>query len=365
MSRHDSKQKAPLRGFRALQQDARVEKIRRQPHDPQRMKRKDLDRLFMTRAREAPSEAEPDQGPPLASEEVETNAIAVEVFGGGCWAVRPGSDVLILSRLPTQEARLGALVPGDEVRIEGEAEAMIRGVAARRSTLSRPDPGNPARELVIASNIDLVLVVAAAKDPPLRPRLLDRYLIAASYSGLPAVLCINKEDLLSPSERATLEDELAPYRALGVEVAWLSAQRGDGAAALRERMQGLRGVLVGHSGVGKSSLCNALLGESRREVGAIAKHGKGRHTTTASRLLWLPGGGQLIDTPGVREFGLWGVDAASLAAYFPEIASRVDACRFADCAHRAEPGCAVKAAVEAGDIPPTRYDSYLSLLNSF
>jgi ribosome biogenesis GTPase len=235
--------------------------------------------------------------------------------------------------------------PGDEVAIRREK---IVAIAPRRTALTRTDPGNVYRRLIIAANIDVLIIVATLVDPPFRPGLVDRYLIAAAREGIQPLLCLNKSDLGGDASAAEIF-AIAKLRC--------SASTGQGIEDLRDLIAGNTVALVGHSGVGKSSLLNALTGEPRAETGEVAQHtGKGRHTTTTSRLYVLLNGGRIIDTPGIREFGLGEVTRAELDAAFPEFdASR---CRFSDCSHRSEPGCALQ-----GTAGP-RFEAWLRLTDS-
>ena len=218
------------------------------------------------------------------------------------------------------------------------------------------------REQVIAANVELAIVVASASLPVYRPGLVDRILIASRSGGLDSLLCVNKCDDGDPAE---IEEPLAAAREAGVDVILTSALTGSGIEELRARMSGRVSVLSGQSGVGKSSLINAVQPGLQLRVGDIGeKTGKGRHTTTEVSLLPLDFGGFVVDTPGVREFGLWEVARHQLDGFFPEISSRSGACRYPDCSHTHEPDCAVKEAVEAGEIRSIRYESYSRILET-
>ncbi len=261
---------------------------------------------------------------------------------------------LIDERLPEGEESL--LAPGDRVYVEFEEEdAFVRGVAPRRTTLSRPaGEHDRIQRQVIASNIDLLVVVAAAAQPPFRPGLVDRYLIAAEIGGVTPVLCLNKTDLA-----ASEPEDLRIYRELGLTVCLTSCATGQGLDGLREILQGKTAVLSGHSGVGKSSLLNCLdpeLGLHTREVSGQTL--KGKHTTTLARLYEIDGGIRVIDTPGIRSLGLWRVTPAEVSFYFPEIAELSAGCRYRNCTHVHEPECGVKSAVEGGALSRGRYESY-------
>lgn len=234
---------------------------------------------------------------------------------------------------------------------------------AARGTLSRPDPQDPRRELVIATGLDLAVLVVSQHTPPLRRGLIDRFLVAVGRGGIAPLLCINKIDLSSDEDRRQLDRELTPYADVGVPQVRCSAHTGEGLDALRTAVRGTTCAFVGHSGVGKSSLLNALDPTGARRTGDVrASDGRGRHTTTRSSVTALDDGTRIVDTPGVRSFGLWDMDRASLRWYFPEFEHA--GCRFADCAHVHEPGCGVRSGVESGAIAPARFASYLRMYES-
>ncbi len=254
------------------------------------------------------------------------------------------------------------LAPGDRVLVEAlDGEPWVRAVAPRSSKLSRPG-GEHARvsEQIFAANIDVLVVVAAAAKPAFKPGLVDRYLIAAEVGGVVPILCINKMDLVEQEA-----PELADYRELGIQVIATSCETGEGLDDLRKALRGKLCVFAGHSGVGKSSLLNSLQPEldlATREVSEATQRGK--HTTSAARLYELDDGLRIIDTPGIRQLGLWGVSPEEVAFYFPEIAEQAAACKFRDCTHTHEPDCAVRQAVDDGQIPPLRFESFLRIRES-
>jgi ribosome biogenesis GTPase / thiamine phosphate phosphatase len=261
----------------------------------------------------------------------------------------------------------GAVVCGDRVEWLPQAHgpAVITGVLPRETLLSRPDPrGKPK---LLCANIDQVVVTEALRrDGALhRHDLIDSYLVAAELLGIEATIVVNKSDLAGANRRALLDAELAPYRAAGYRTVATSAMTGDGLEQLRACLQGHRSVLVGESGVGKSSLIEALVPGHEIRIGELSRAGgKGRHTTTVAMLFHLPDGGEIIDSPGVREFRLWPVAAGELAQGFREFRDYLGQCRYRDCRHLDEPGCALGAAADQGLISRARLDSYRALLGS-
>ena len=261
------------------------------------------------------------------------------------------------------EARTGdKVVAGDRVEIARDGTgATIESVEPRRTELARRAPGRSRGAKVVVANPDQLVAVFALTHPAPNPRLLDRFLVTAEVNGLPAVIVANKSDLL---EEGTPGDVFAPQEAAGYRVLRTSVKTGAGLDALREILCGNTSVLTGPSGVGKSSLLNAIEPGLTLSVGAVSDAvGKGRHTTVTSRLIPLVCGGYVADTPGLRELGLWDVDAAQLADAFPEFREHAETCRFAPtCSHSHEPGCGVTAAIRKGRIHPDRHASYLALL---
>jgi len=287
-------------------------------------------------------------------------AIVISVSSGHCrvyWHERE-IDCTVPSEIAARQK--SSLAVGDRVVIGEESGAWrLQQVLPRRTVLSRPDPNNPQRQRLIAANIDVVVHVVSIRKPPLRPRLIDRYLIAIQRGGAQPVLCVNKIELAGDREA-----ELAPlatYAGLGVPVIPCSTKTGEGLDALRAAVQGKTAVLVGHSGVGKSSILNALDVSLRLATRDLHRRGTGRHTTSASTLYDLGDDTCLIDTPGVREFGLWDLDRSSLRDYFPEFAEPAEWCYFNDCTHVHEPSCEVRRRVASGELNAARYDTYLRL----
>jgi len=280
-----------------------------------------------------------------------TAGLVVEIGVGFCDVLSAGQRVRCRS---TMDCAIG-----DNVLFSTERRR-IEQVLSRRTTLSRTDPHNPHIERVIAANVDVVVNVVSVKSPPLRPGLIDRYLIATGRSGAVPLLCVNKIDLLASAEEL---DPLKPYQELGVDVCLCSAATGEGLDQLAQALAGRLCVFAGHSGVGKSSLLNALDPTLELTTGLVS-HGneRGTHTTTSSALYRLPNGAVVIDTPGIREFGLWAVSEADVRRYYAEFGRYT--CAFADCIHIHEPHCGVKEAVATGGIAQTRYEGYIRILHS-
>jgi ribosome biogenesis GTPase len=253
------------------------------------------------------------------------------------------------------------IAAGDRVALTmlEPARGVVERVLARESDLARAAAGSIPLRQTIAANVEQAVIVFAAAEPRADLYPLDRFLVVATAGGLERIICVNKCDLV---EREALGEQFDLYRDLGYRVLFTSAVGSDGMDDLREVLRDRRSVICGPSGVGKSSLLNALAPElSLRtgEVGAVTH--KGRHTTTSVTLMPLPFGGWVADTPGLRQLGFWEVAPEQVAAAFPELLPHLGQCRFHDCSHRAEPGCALQAAARSGEVDRRRLRSFLEM----
>lgn len=284
------------------------------------------------------------------------------------YLIRSGNECIhcALSNRLKKETNTDLIAVGDLVAWNEAAQ--ITQVLPRRNQLSRrsavPMPGARAHEQVIVANVDQVIPVFAAANPRPAWNLLDRYLVSAEAAEIPALVCLTKMDLVEGTPQAEeIETVATEYRAIGYEVVLTSTVSGRGLDDFRAGLHGRLSALVGKSGVGKTSLLNAIEPGLGLRVQAVSNvTGKGRHTTSASEIFDLETGGAIIDTPGIREFGLWNVAEDDLALFFPEMRAFVGRCKFRlDCRHDEEPGCAIRKAVVDGQISPYRYQSYLKL----
>ena len=256
---------------------------------------------------------------------------------------------------------IGHIVCGDRVvwQATGEDEGVVTALIERRSALIRPNYGGQERPL--AANITQLVIVLAPEPEPSR-YLLDQYLVTAETIGVDALIAVNKADLFTGESKTLFERDFGFYSSIGYPTIHISAKFEHGLDPLIERLSGEMSILVGQSGVGKSSLVNALLPDLEIQTGRLSEtSGLGRHTTSASTLYTLPGGGSLIDSPGVRSFRLTTLDRAALENGFREFLPYLGRCKFSNCSHEHEPGCALIAAVDSGDIHPQRLINFRHL----
>jgi ribosome biogenesis GTPase len=258
---------------------------------------------------------------------------------------------------------------GDVVIFQPEDEniftAIISGVVPRHNYMVRVSPHNPTQKHIIASNVDLALLVASIADPRTSTGFIDRFLVTAEAYHIQAIVVVNKMDILKPKHREVFDDWERIYTAAGYELYPVVATDRSTLVALAERIKDKITLFSGHSGVGKSTLINQFIpGLGARTNVVSGWSGKGQHTTTFAEMFDLPGGGRIIDTPGVKEFGLIDFEKEELSQYFPEMRRILNDCKFNNCQHINEPGCAVKQAVADGVIAADRYVSYVSMQDS-
>ncbi|HEY7883493.1 MAG TPA: small ribosomal subunit biogenesis GTPase RsgA [Cellvibrionaceae bacterium] len=253
-------------------------------------------------------------------------------------------------------SNLGSLVTGDRVVWrEGNPYGVVVAVRERHSELCRPDPYGKLK--TIAANIDRIVIVMAPYPEP-HLAFIDRYLVAASTMGIEPVIVINKTDLIDPEQQPKIDHIAALYPSLGYQVLLASAKQEQGLAPLKAYLANFTSVFVGQSGVGKSSLVNALLPDTNTRVGDLSERNTGTHTTTSAQLFHIPSGGDLIDSPGIREFSLWHIEVEDVLAGFKEFRPFMGHCKFRDCTHTHEPGCAILKALEDNRVSQGRLDSY-------
>lgn len=258
---------------------------------------------------------------------------------------------------------------GDKVTIETENEledsVTITEIADRKNYINRTSPANKHQHHIIASNLDQSLLFATLKDPKTSQGFIDRFLVASEAYHVPAVIVFNKADLYKKKELEKFAELRATYEKTGYTVLLTSVETGEGIEAVKALLKDKVTLLSGHSGVGKSSFINKVFPELNIKTQDVSGwSGKGLHTTTFAEMFDLPGGGKIIDTPGIRELGLVDISRQELSHYFPEMRALINNCQFNNCMHLNEPGCAVKAAVEEGAIHIDRYISYCNILET-
>ena len=258
---------------------------------------------------------------------------------------------------------------GDEVEIdtenENESTAIIHEIAGRRNYINRQSPRYKHQHHIVASNLDQSMLVATLKEPRTSQGFIDRFLVASEMYHVPAIIVFNKSDLYKKKDQEKFDQWKAMYEGAGYKVFLVSAKDNEGIKPLEEELANKTTLISGHSGVGKSSLLNVILPMlDLKTQGISGWSGKGQHTTTFAEMFDLPGGGRIIDTPGMREFGLVDIEKQEVSHYFPEMRERLNDCQFNNCLHVNEPGCAIKEAVVNGEITEDRYVSYVNILDS-
>lgn len=261
------------------------------------------------------------------------------------------------------------VVVGDEVEIEVENEiqntAVITKIHDRRNYINRQSPRVKHQQHIIAANIDQSLLIATMKEPRTSQGFIDRFLVASEMYHVPSVIVFNKSDLYGKKEIQKFDEWKGMYESVGYKVILMSVKERSGVEEMKELLKNKISLISGHSGVGKSSFINIILPEAQLKTQDVSGwSGKGLHTTTFAEMFDIPFGGKIIDTPGMREFGLIDVNKQELSHYFPEMRERLQGCQFNNCLHVNEPGCMIKHAVDDDRIHRGRYDSYVNILNS-
>lgn len=258
---------------------------------------------------------------------------------------------------------------GDEVEVEIENETeqsgLITEIYPRKNYIARATPHQNKERHIVASNLDQLLLFATLKEPRTSQGFIDRFLVAAEAYHVPPVIVFNKSDLYRKKEMQLFEERKQMYNAIGYKVLLASVEKGEGIEEIKNILKDKVTLLSGHSGVGKSTFINAIFPELQLRTKEVSGwSGKGMHTTTFAEMFDLPFGGKIIDTPGIREFGITDISKEELSHYFPEMRELLHNCQFNNCIHINEPGCAVKYAAEHGKIPMDRYVSYYKILES-
>jgi ribosome biogenesis GTPase len=309
---------------------------------------------------------------PTTETPIGLRGLVVEAGSGMCRVDFDGETVLCDIRGTIKAADTGyvnVIAVGDQVLISknGANRGVVESVLPRHSVLTRPYTPDVGRvsdlQQIVVSNVDQLLIVASWREPYIWPALIDRYLITARRNNIEAVICINKTDLVE--DQAEFDVIVQTYQELSHRLILTSAVTGEGIDDLQELLSSGTTVLAGLSGVGKSSLLIAVQPSLNLKTGHVSEHGlftgQGRHTTTQSSLWKLDIGGVVIDTPGVRSFGIASITPTDLAGWYPDLVPYVEDCRYTNCSHTIEPGCGIKTAVENGSVSPIRYKNYTQI----
>jgi len=283
---------------------------------------------------------------------------------GGFWNARLRGSYKIDGLTSSNPLAVGDMV---DMEIEDNIQqtAIITEIHDRKNYIIRQSPGHKSQHNIIAANIDQSLLIATLKEPKTSQGFIDRFLVTSEAYHIPSTIVLNKSDLYREKEREKFEYWNDMYARVGYKIMLISVIKREGLDELLKILEGKTSLLSGHSGVGKSSLINAILPLQQLKTRDVSGwSGKGMHTTTFAEIHELPGGGQIIDTPGIREFGLVDIPKRELAHYFPEMRERLNECQFNNCIHLNEPGCAIKKAVVEGEVFEDRYISYCKILDS-
>lgn len=293
----------------------------------------------------------------------------------GSWYVVKGADGIFYNARVKGRFKIADITStnpvtvGDEIEIsfeEGEEQtAVVTQICHRANYINRQSPSNKHQHHIIAANIDQVLLICTLREPRTSTGFIDRFLVAAEAYHIPAVIVFNKSDLYREKEIRQFEERKAMYEAIGYPVLLISVEKGEGMEDIEQILKSKTSLISGHSGVGKSSFINQIIPSFSLKTQEVSGwSGKGLHTTTFAEMFDLPFEGSIIDTPGIREFGLVDIPRQELSHYFPEMRDLLINCQFNNCLHINEPGCAVKAAVETEKINIERYLSYCNILDS-
>ena len=290
---------------------------------------------------------------------------------GSVYAVRTAGGELVDCRVKGNFRLKGIkstnpVAVGDHVEfcVRSDGTAYIVDIMERKNYIVRKASNLSKQSHILAANLDLCLLVVTISHPATSTTFIDRFLASAEAYRVPVVLVFNKADLYTPAEIDELQYLVALYESIGYRCLVTSAENGDGVGALKEEMRGKVSLLAGNSGVGKSSLVNAVAPQLAAKVGEISRiHDTGMHTTTYTEMFELMPGSYIVDTPGVKGFGSYAMEKEEIPHYFVEFFGLSKDCKYGNCTHTHEPGCAVLAALERGEIAPSRYQSYLSMLD--